>query len=110
MDRAIKILNDYPYECLIWKNKMSEVKRLTPSLRFCPLIPGANVASGYLLIAIQVFALFAFCVLREIVFLANERGPFSSSGMMHLVFDLPRVSVCSQMPTGYLPVPLQSNS
>jgi hypothetical protein len=38
MDRTIKILNDYPYECLIWKNKISEVKRLTPFLRFCPLI------------------------------------------------------------------------
>jgi hypothetical protein len=24
MDRTIKILNDYPYECLIWKNKIGE--------------------------------------------------------------------------------------
>jgi hypothetical protein len=38
MDRTIKILNDYPYECLFWKNKISEVKRLTPFLRFCPRI------------------------------------------------------------------------
>jgi hypothetical protein len=33
MDRTIKILDDYPYEYLIWKNKIPEEKRLTPFSR-----------------------------------------------------------------------------